>query len=225
MYSSTKGWYDAPLSPGNINGYILEKSTSDIANGSITAIVAHKLGNEATVTAVPDVGYVLEKWTGANTGTNNPITVTMDTDKTIGASFIKDTNDTDGDGFNNYEELITYSTDPNDDDDFPTRSISTSLFLKEGLLAFTLLKYANDESGNNNNGTVNGASLTSDRFGNVNSAYLFDGDDYIDFGDKLDINNEEFTISAWVKHSVSDKEKVILNAKMLVHHYLPSLDI
>ena len=36
---------------------------------------------------------------------------------------------------------------------------------------------ANDESGNGNNGTVNGATLTSDRFGTNNKAYLFDGVD------------------------------------------------
>ena len=34
---------------------------------------------------------------------------------------------------------------------------------------------ANDESGNGNNGTVNGASLTIDRFGNNNSAFYFNG--------------------------------------------------
>ena len=34
---------------------------------------------------------------------------------------------------------------------------------------------ANDESGNGNNGTVNGPTLTNDRFGNPNSAYDFDG--------------------------------------------------
>ncbi|TAF12105.1 MAG: hypothetical protein EAZ75_03925, partial [Flavobacteriia bacterium] len=32
---------------------------------------------------------------------------------------------------------------------------------------------ANDQSGNGNNGTVNGATLTTDRFGNSNSAYNF----------------------------------------------------
>ena len=32
---------------------------------------------------------------------------------------------------------------------------------------------ANDESGNGNNGTVNGANLTTDRFGNTDSAYYF----------------------------------------------------
>jgi len=34
---------------------------------------------------------------------------------------------------------------------------------------------ANDESGNGNHGTVNGATLTTDRFGNQNRAYSFDG--------------------------------------------------
>jgi hypothetical protein len=39
---------------------------------------------------------------------------------------------------------------------------------------------ANDESGNGNNGTVNGATITSDRFGNIGKAYNFDGlNDYI----------------------------------------------
>ena len=40
---------------------------------------------------------------------------------------------------------------------------------------------ANDESGNGNNGTVNGATLTTNRFGNANSAYNFnDTSNYID---------------------------------------------
>jgi hypothetical protein len=34
---------------------------------------------------------------------------------------------------------------------------------------------ANDESGNGNNGTVNGATLTTDRLGNVNTAFSFNG--------------------------------------------------
>jgi hypothetical protein len=43
---------------------------------------------------------------------------------------------------------------------------------------------ANDESGNNHNGTAYGATLTTDRFGNTNSAYYFDGtNNYIDLGD------------------------------------------
>jgi hypothetical protein len=38
---------------------------------------------------------------------------------------------------------------------------------------------ANDASGNGNNGTVNGATLTSDRFGNVNKAINFDLGNFI----------------------------------------------
>lgn len=34
---------------------------------------------------------------------------------------------------------------------------------------------ANDESGNGNNGTVNGTTVVTDKNGNLNSAYSFDG--------------------------------------------------
>jgi hypothetical protein len=43
---------------------------------------------------------------------------------------------------------------------------------------------ANDESGNEHHGAVNGATLAPDRFGKSDGAYVFDGvDDYIDLGD------------------------------------------
>ncbi len=45
-----------------------------------------------------------------------------------------------------------------------------------GLVAsYPFTNNANDASGNNNNGTVTGATLTTDRFGNTNSAYDFNG--------------------------------------------------
>ena len=50
----------------------------------------------------------------------------------------------------------------------------------EGLVAwYPFNGNANDESGNENHGTVNGATLTADRFGNVNGAYSFDGGSHI----------------------------------------------
>ena len=55
---------------------------------------------------------------------------------------------------------------------------------------------ANDDSGNGNNGSVNGATLTTDRFGNSNSAYNFDGlSNYINFNKQL---SNIFSISVWV---------------------------
>lgn len=70
----------------------------------------------------------------------------------------------------------------------------------EGLVAFYPFNgNANDESGNNYHGTViGGASLTSDRNGNENSCYNFDGyNDYILIGDVLNMGTSDFTISAW----------------------------
>jgi hypothetical protein len=61
---------------------------------------------------------------------------------------------------------------------------------------------ANDESGNGNNGTVYGATLTADRFGNANSAYIFDGtNDYISLGDVLDLLDHNISINVWVNLS------------------------
>jgi trimeric autotransporter adhesin len=58
---------------------------------------------------------------------------------------------------------------------------------------------ANDESGNGNDGTVNGATLTNDRKGVSNNAYFFDGvNDYIEFKTpNLPYLNSDRTISIW----------------------------
>ncbi len=66
---------------------------------------------------------------------------------------------------------------------------------------------ANDVSGNGNNGTVNGASLTSDRFGAVNNAYSYDGiNDYINAGQNINFTN--FTISTWVLLNTSSSNAI-----------------
>jgi len=58
---------------------------------------------------------------------------------------------------------------------------------------------ANDESGNGNNGTVNGATLTTDRFGNANQAYGFDGNDWISINDIGISGTTSRSISFWAK--------------------------
>jgi len=55
---------------------------------------------------------------------------------------------------------------------------------------------------NGYNGTVNGATLATDRDGNPNSAYLFDGvDDYIEVMNSTAFNfgTGEFAVSLWIK--------------------------
>ena len=61
---------------------------------------------------------------------------------------------------------------------------------------------SNDESGNGNNGTISGAILTEDRFGNSNSAYWFDGDnDYIEVIDNESLSiTEALTMSLWYRY-------------------------
>ncbi len=71
--------------------------------------------------------------------------------------------------------------------------------LNDGLVAYYPFNgNADDESGNGNNGTVNGATLTEDRFGNSDSAYNFDGiDDYIQVALSFD-EDSDWTICAWI---------------------------
>ena len=77
--------------------------------------------------------------------------------------------------------------------------------LSDGLVAYYPFNgNANDESGNGNNGTVHGATLTQDRFGNAHSAYSFDGiSNYIDITNNLnfDFGNKDFSISFWFNAS------------------------
>jgi hypothetical protein len=85
--------------------------------------------------------------------------------------------------------------------------VSTSTFayssnqLQQGLIAhYPFNGNANDVSVNANNGSVSGATLTSDRFGLLNRAYQFDGiDDFISVPNSNSLNqfNGDFSISFW----------------------------
>jgi len=63
---------------------------------------------------------------------------------------------------------------------------------------------ANDESGNGNDGTPGDPTATTDRYGNTNAAYHFDGStltDYISVNDSASLHLTNATISAWVRPS------------------------
>ncbi len=47
-------------------------------------------GGTATLTAQPNSGYLFSHWTGAATGSKNPTTVHMDSDKSVTAVFVRD---------------------------------------------------------------------------------------------------------------------------------------
>ncbi len=72
--------------------------------------------------------------------------------------------------------------------------------LSDGLVAYYPFNgNANDESSNGNHGTVFGATLTTDRFRDISSAYSFDGvDDYINIGQKPDFPSwDVYAVSLW----------------------------
>jgi hypothetical protein len=71
--------------------------------------------------------------------------------------------------------------------------------LSEGLVAFYPFNgNANDASGNGNNGTVKGATPTTDRFGNSNQAYGFDGmTNHIQVNNSASLNNPSISVSGW----------------------------
>ena len=59
---------------------------------------------------------------------------------------------------------------------------------------------ADDESGNGLNGTVYGASLTTDRNGNSNNAYDFNGSSYIEVANNTALNfSSSHSFSVWVR--------------------------
>ncbi|MFM2201759.1 MAG: hypothetical protein RL040_959 [Bacteroidota bacterium] len=79
--------------------------------------------------------------------------------------------------------------------------------LQQGLVGYwPFCGNANDESGNGNNGTVNGATLTVDRFGNDNQAYSFDGINnhiVVENPVNLPIGNSSRTFSCWFNYQTS----------------------
>jgi len=76
--------------------------------------------------------------------------------------------------------------------------------LNDGLLAYYPFNgNAKDSSGNGNNGTIYGATLTTDRFGKINSAYNFNGiNNYISVNATNFLNNN-YTFALWFKSNAT----------------------
>lgn len=76
---------------------------------------------------------------------------------------------------------------------------------------------ANDNSGNGNHGIVTNATLSPDRFGNINTAYRFNGgNSRIDVADAPSLRSGTITIAAWVKaYDLSRINQVVYKGSML----------
>jgi hypothetical protein len=112
--------------------------------------------------------------------------------------------DTDGDGVTDFRESRD-GTNPSDAQSFQP--------LSRGLVAYYPFNgNAKDESGFNNDGTVKSATLAADRFGNLGSAYFFDGlSSSVEVADSPSLRpQKEVTVSVWVNIDVGQTYKRIL---------------
>jgi gliding motility-associated-like protein len=76
---------------------------------------------------------------------------------------------------------------------------------------------ANDSSGSGNHGSVNGAVLSKDRFGNCNQAYKFDGiNDLITVqnSSSVQMSNTDFTLAVWIKTYMNDTNSMIIGKNL-----------
>jgi hypothetical protein len=76
---------------------------------------------------------------------------------------------------------------------------------------------AKDESGNvsPNDGVINGAALTSDRFGKASSAFSFNGiGNSINIAHRSNLNSEKITLSAWTLKQSTDNQWHAFLSKM-----------
>lgn len=90
--------------------------------------------------------------------------------------------------------------------------ISAQIDLNNGLIAYyPFIGNANDVSGNGFHGVVrNGAFLTTDRFGNPNSAFYFDGiDDYIEINDNGGLSPAAVTVVALINTEVASPQTIV----------------
>ena len=134
---------------------------------------------------------------------------------TTGNPTINDTKTTDGNGAGNFTSTLTnltadviyyiraYATNKIGTAYGNIISVKTTKFPTNGLVAwYPFNGNTNDESGNGNNGTVNGATLTNDRNGIPNKAYLFNGiSNTIDFSNPFlgGVQNSAFTFHTAIK--------------------------
>ncbi|MBI2175001.1 MAG: LamG domain-containing protein, partial [Candidatus Omnitrophica bacterium] len=88
--------------------------------------------------------------------------------------------------------------------------------MNDGLVAYWPFNgNANDESGNGNNGVVSNATLTTDRLGNSNQAYSFNGSNsYVDLPSLYAYSPTYLTLHAWVKYDSDATGRKVIIAKL-----------
>jgi hypothetical protein len=105
-----------------------------------------------------------------------------------------------------YEEANNSPSDQNSSTKLE-KNPPVNIPMGDGLVAYYPFNGdAKDASGNGNNGFVIGATLSQDRNGEMDNAYLFDGSDRVLVGDNPEIRLQKLTINVWAKSSLESKD-------------------
>lgn len=67
----------------------IHMTTTSGTTDPVPGTYSYDFGTEVSITATPDSGYQFNEWSGDVSGTTNPITITMDSDKFVKADFIE----------------------------------------------------------------------------------------------------------------------------------------
>jgi len=103
-----------PNETGNYPTRVL--TTPNPTNGSVTGGGTYRLGAVASAEASTALGYLFIGWSGDASGSDNPLAIVMDANRTVVAVFEQDQRDPDEDGLSNYQELVVHETDPDNAD-------------------------------------------------------------------------------------------------------------
>lgn len=96
--------------------YQVNLSANPSTRGVVTGSGLYNAGQNATITATANPGYVFTSWDGSLTGQPASFTFTPSADVTAAALFDEDAADPDNDGLSNYQEIIVHQTLPNNSD-------------------------------------------------------------------------------------------------------------
>ena len=201
--------------PNNCNGYFFGFGNSANPNGNTLLIDASCIGTYNTgwtansnswyhFTLIRDQNNLTAYINGNVVGTYNPSAINSpSTSIFFGSTYFTNSVFFNGkiDDIAIYNRALTQQEITNLYQGANTTSNCLSLpsNLQQGLVGYwPFCGNANDESGNGNNGTVNGATLTTDRFGNAGKAYGFDGVDDIINTNYSGVNGRKSrTVSFW----------------------------
>lgn len=96
--------------------WTLTTSLNNANYGSVTPGGYKEENSFQQIEATPSSGYIFSGWTGDTSGSQNPVSVIMDSNKSIIANFAPDLFDNDSDGLTNFQEMVTYGSNLNQKD-------------------------------------------------------------------------------------------------------------